>query len=169
MYTNEKMFKDIVDMYEEVKNPKDSLTKKLLEEAVIAWEESDRLGTPDEKADPCVNHFIKKYPLLAANCPYIFKVSLLKERYIDLDLVNKALLLEHAINVTKEISKDKAEIEFGKEMAKTYFPAEVYDEVEKQMDDPEVVAEMRRRAEEASETQTVRMTNDSADNTMEMR
>jgi hypothetical protein len=145
-YTNDKMYKDIYYMYEEIKKP-DEETKKLLDQAAAAWEESDRLGIPDVKADDCVNHFCAKYPLLAINCPHIFKVMLLKERYIDMDLVANALSLERAMNETKRISKHDAEIAFGKLMARKFFPTEAYKEVEEQMKDPEKVKQLRKEAE----------------------
>lgn len=158
-YTNDKMYEDISKMYEEVKNPPDELTKKLLDDASVAWEESDRLGISDKKADPCVNHFIQKYPLLAQNCPFIFKVCLLKERYINLNLVSNALSLERAMNETKKITRDQAEVAFGKQLAQEYFPEEVYNEVKEQMKDPEKVAALRKYAEEASkkDAKTVKM------------
>lgn len=149
-YTNDLMYKDIKNMYEEVTTTTNKLTRKLLDEAAVAWEESDRLGIPDEKADPCVNHFIAKYPLLAANCPYIFKVNILKERHIDLQIVANALALERAMNETKNIDKHTAEVTFGKLLAKKYFPEDVYNEVEQQMRDPEKVAQMRADAELAT-------------------
>ena len=149
-YTNADMYRDIKNMFEEVTTTQNALTKKLLKEAAEAWEESDRLGIPDEKADACVNHFIGKYPLLAANAPYIFKVCLLKERHIDLSLVQNGLALGKGME-NGRISQHDAEITFGKQLAKRYFPQKVYNEVEEKMNDPEKVAQMRVEAEAAAE------------------
>ena len=148
-YTNADMYRDIQNMYNEVTKPQNDLTKKILKEAAEAWEESDRLGIPDEKADPCVDHFIAKYPLLAANAPYIFKVCLLKERHIDMNLVQNGLALGRGIEEGK-ISKHEAEVAFGKQLARRYFPQDVYKEVEHQMKDPQKVAQMRVEAEAAA-------------------
>ncbi len=148
-YTNADMYHDINNMYKEVTNPQNDLTKKLLKEAAEAWEESDRLGIPDEKADSCVNHFIAKYPLLAANAPYIFKICLLKERHIDMNLVQNGLTLGKGIE-DGNISKHEAEVTFGKQLARRYFPQDVYNEVEHQMKDPRKVAQMRVEAEAAA-------------------
>lgn len=145
-YTSKEAFRDIVLMLNEVKEPKDPNTAKLLKEAEIAFrEQPDPIG-----ADACVDHFIQKYPKLANNYSKIFYEGILKNRELDLDMTMK--FLKQADEFRKgRISKDKGTEKFALTMAEKYFPKDAFEEVKQKMNDPHQVKKMYKELEKLNE------------------
>lgn len=143
IYTNEAMFNDIKNMLEEVNNPKDEKTAQLLKVAEVEFTKPDQSGS-----DECVDHFIAKYPLLAQNCPKIFREALLVNRDIDLNMVRKALNLQEKLEA-KQITYKKASEKFGMELAERFFPETAHIEAKRTLSDPHKMDNVRRKLNKA--------------------
>jgi hypothetical protein len=142
-YTNLDMYNDIKNMLEEVNNPKDDQTRRLLEIAAVEFKKADQSGS-----DKCVDHFINKYPLLAQNCPKIFREALLVNRNIDLNMVRKALTYQEKIE-RKQITIEQASEKFGVELANKFFPEAARVEMGDALNDPEKRQAARQKVQDA--------------------
>jgi len=142
-YDNNAMFADIKNMLEEVNNPKDDETTALLKTAEIEFKKSDQSGS-----DECVDHFIAKYPLLAQNCPKIFREALLVNRDIDLNMVRRALSLQEKLE-NKQMTYKSASEKFGMELAKRFFPETAHIEAKQTLSDPRKMEAVRRKLNKA--------------------
>jgi len=138
-YTNEAMFNDIKNMLDEVNHPKDAKTAGLLKIAENEFKKADQSGS-----DECVDHFIAKYPLLARNCPKIFRDALLINRDIDLNMVRRALKYQEHIE-KNDITQEKASEKFGVELAERFFPAQAFNDARTSLNDPNKMVEVRRK------------------------
>lgn len=147
LYTNDAMYNDIKNMLDEVRNPRDSKTARLLKVAEVEFLKADQSGS-----DECVDHFIAKYPLLAQNCPKIFREAILVNRDIDLNMVRKALNLQEKIE-KKEITQDRASEVFGLEMAERFFPETANIEAKRLYNDPHKMAAARRKINKSIQDQ----------------
>lgn len=144
-YTNIDMYNDIKNMLSEVKNPKDDKTQKLLEVAAVEFRKADQSGS-----DECVDYFIAKYPLLAQNCPKIFREAILVNRDLDLDMVRRALNYQEKME-SGELSRKRAEENFGFDLANRFFPEAAKAEMTESFKDPKKMMEAREKVRKAFE------------------